>query len=303
MSFELHERKHIDDELRKIARRQLRDANDALTARKAVAFETRVHESRKSVKKVRAVLEMLERAGAEVPRKDRKRVKKAAQVLSAVRDSAAIIETFDRVHRRYPKRLREHTYRILRGALVRSRDRQERRARRNGVVASAAKQLDRTRAAAKRWTVPSLEFPEVIAGATDSYRRSRKAMRRAVETRLSPTVHGWRKEVKTLWYQLRLAVPLTKGLTSLVRDLERLETALGEDHNSVVLGATLRGCTDVRSMRADVRMVEKLAARMRQSRRKQVFALGRRVHRRKPKAFARWMRGISKQARQEPEAA
>jgi len=30
MSFELHERKHIDDEFRKISRRQLRRAGEAL---------------------------------------------------------------------------------------------------------------------------------------------------------------------------------------------------------------------------------------------------------------------------------
>ena len=94
------------------------------------------------------------------------------------------------------------------------------------------------------------------------------------KTGRSATLHEWRKELKTLWYQLRLAVPLTRGVGSLVGDLERLETGLGDDHNFVVLGATLRGYSDLRAMRADVRTVEDLATRMRQSRRKRSSSSG-----------------------------
>ena len=62
-----------------------------------------MHESRKAVKKVRAALEVLEHSGTEIPSRDRKRLKKAARELSALRDSTAIIDTFDRVRRHYPK--------------------------------------------------------------------------------------------------------------------------------------------------------------------------------------------------------
>ena len=109
MSFELHERKHIEDELTKIVRQQLRDAAYGLTTGEGSQFRSAVHESRKSVKKVRAVAAFLTQAGAKLPRRDRKRLKSAARALSRVRDSTAIIDTFDRVRRRYPKQLPEHT--------------------------------------------------------------------------------------------------------------------------------------------------------------------------------------------------
>jgi len=91
MSFELHERKHIDDELKKLSRRQLRSAGEALVEANTSTFKAAVHESRKSVKKVRAILDVLERAGAKVPRKDAQRLKRAARELSALRDAAAIV--------------------------------------------------------------------------------------------------------------------------------------------------------------------------------------------------------------------
>ena len=43
-------------------------------------------------------------------------------------------------------------------------------------------------------------------------------------------------------------------------------------------------------MRADIRQIDRLATRMRQQLRRRAFALGRRLHDRKPEAFARWLR-------------
>jgi CHAD domain-containing protein len=303
MSFEVHGRKHIEDELTKIVRRQLRNTAHALTTSAGSQFRSAVHESRKSVKKVRAVAALLKQAGAKLPRRDRKRLKSAARALSRVRDSTAIIDTFDRVRRRYPKQLPEHTYAILRRGLVAARDRSEARAQRDGVVAEAAERLEKTRKSATEWTSPSIKWPGLIAIVAASYRRSRDAMKRARVTGQSATLHRWRKELKTLWYQLRLARPLMTGVAPLVAELNRLETELGDDHNLVVLGATLRGCRGLRSMRAEMRQIERLAARMRQPLRRRAFALGRRLHVRKPEAFARWLRASYERARPRQTAA
>ena len=303
MSFELPQRKHIEDELKKIVRQQLRKAAHALTTSEGTQFRSAVHESRKSVKKVRAVAALLKQAGAKLPRRDRRRLKSTARALSRVRDSDAIIDTFDRVRRRYPKQLPEHTYEILRRGLVAARDRSEARAQHDGVVAEAAERLEKTRTSAKEWTSHSIKWPDLVAIVTVSYRRSRNAMKRARVTRQSATLHRWRKEVKTLWYLLRLARPLTTGVAPLIAALNQLETELGDDHNLVVLAATLRGCRDLRSMRAEMRQINRLAARMRQPLRRRAFAHGRRLHLRKPEAFARWLRGSFEQARARGTAA
>jgi CHAD domain-containing protein len=303
MAFELGQRKHLEDELTKIVRRELRNTVRALTTSDGTALEGVIHESRKSVKKVRAVAAFLEQAGAKLPRKDRKQLKSAARELSRLRDSAAIIESLQRVRRRYPKQLPEHTYGILRRGLAGARDRQEARAKRDGVVGDAAGRLAKARRSAKSWTSPSIGVPDMVAVIAASYRRSRKAMKHSRETGQSATLHRWRKELKTLWYQLRLAKPLTPGVAPLIADLKRLETDLGDDHNLVVLAATLRGCRELRSMRAEVRRIERLAARMRQPLRRRAFTLGRRVHARKPRAFARWIRRSSMKRRSGKKAA
>ena len=303
MSFELHQRTHIERELAKVVRRELRHTVRALTASAGSSFESAVHESRKSVKKVRAVMAFLEQAGAKLPRNDRKRLKAAAGALSRLRDSAAIIDTFDRVRRRYPKQLSEPTYRILCRGLVGARNREQARAQRDGVVGEAVGRLATARKSAKHWASPSIDVSGIGAVVAASYRRSRAAMKHARATGQSATLHRWRKELKTLWYQLRLVNPLTTGAAPLITDLKRLETALGDDHNLVVLAATLRGCRDLRTMRADIRQIDRLAARMRQPLRRRAFALARRLYVRTPKAFARWIRRSVKQPRPRQTAA
>ena len=74
-----------------------------------------------------------------------------------------------------------------------------------------------------------------------------------------------------MWYQLRLAKPLTIGVAPLIADLKRLETELGDEHDLVVLAATLRACRELRTMRADIRRIDRLAARMRQPLQRRAF--------------------------------
>jgi CHAD domain-containing protein len=187
--------------------------------------------------------------------------------------------------------------------LVGARDSEQERAHRDGVVGKAAERLAATRKSAKHWASPAIAVSGIGAVIAAAYARSRAAMERAHVTGQSVTLHRWRKEVKTLWYQLRLAEPLTTGVAPLVADLERLEAELGDDHNLVVLAATLRACRDLGTMRADVRQIGRLAMRMRQLLRRRAFARGRRLYVRTPKAFARWIRRSTKRPRPPQTAA
>jgi CHAD domain-containing protein len=303
MAFKLHQRQHLENELRNTVRRQLRRGSEALKQRDARTIGTSVHEARRSVKKARAVVKTLRDAGADVPRKDRRRLRKASRELSGLRDSAAIVDTFLRLRKRYPKRLAEHTYGILRRALLEARERGEGSARRDGILDHVASQLDKTRANAKRWKAPALDLPALIDVVALSYRRSRRSMKRARQTHLPATLHGWRKELKTLWYQLRLVKPLTPGVTPLVAGVKRLETELGEAHNLVVLAATLRTCSALKAMSTEVRQIDALAVRMRQGLHTRVFSIGARLHHKTTRDFASWLRRLAGQAAAKPAAA
>lgn len=295
MPFELPHRKHVEGELKRIARRQLRRGVEVLMKTDARTVGASVHEARRSVKKARAVIKTFRDAGARVPRTDRRRLKKASRKLAGLRDSAAILDTFDRLRKRNPKRLPEHTYGILRRALADACEKRERFARRDGVLESVASQLDKAQADAKGWKTPDMDVRALIDVMATSYRRSRRAMKRARQTHLSATLHEWRKELKIFWYQLRLVKRLTPGVAALVTDMKRLETELGEDRNLVVLAASLRSCPELKAMGTEVRAIDTLAVRMRQALRKRAFALGGRLHRRSPDDVRSWLRRLAKQ--------
>jgi CHAD domain-containing protein len=302
MAFELRRRKHLDVALKETVRRMLRNARRPLDIVDG-EFGDAVHESRTSLKKARSVVAVLEAAHADIPRRDRKRLKSASRALSRLRDSDAIVSAFDRLRRHHPKRLPEHTYAILRRGLVGARDRQLDAARRDGLLEDVARTLKKTRSAAKDWTSPRIGVSDLVAIAANAYARSRRAMRNARENRRSAAVHRWRKDLKTLWYLLRLVKPLAAGVAPMVADMRRLETQLGDDHNLVVLDATLRACPELRSMRAELRHVGGLVRRLRDAVRRRAFALGTRLHRRKPRVFRRWLRGLTKRVQPRTAAA
>jgi hypothetical protein len=74
-------------------------------------------------------------------------------------------------------------------------------------------------------------------------------MRRALKRQRPLDFHGWRKEIKVLWYGLRLVARSDSSVRRDVRALRRAETLLGDDHNLVVLceelSSDLSGCRSI----------------------------------------------------------
>src|SRR5262249_51402187 len=67
------------------------------------------------------------------------------------------------------------------------------------------------------------------------HRRGREAMTRALKRKRAADFHAWRKEIKTLWYALRLVERSDASVRKDIRALHRAETLLGDDHNLAVL--------------------------------------------------------------------
>src|SRR5438094_167109 len=92
MAFALKSGKSIGRQLKRIARKELGRASKCLLREHS---EESVHEARKSVKKVEAVLRLFDQVGFAPERKDVKRLRAARRVLSPLRDADAIRETFE----------------------------------------------------------------------------------------------------------------------------------------------------------------------------------------------------------------
>jgi CHAD domain-containing protein len=287
MAFGLRPEKQAGEELRRIARRELGRA--AASLRRATAL-SKVHDARKRVKKVRAVVKLMSEADKGSWTKSDKPLQAAGRVLSDVRDADAIIETFDQLRHRYPKRLSAGSYRGLRRELTRRRAQAVKEATRKRRLQSAAKKLEKVRRAAKKWAVPTIKRSELPALLGESFRVAGKAMKTAAQKQQSEAVHDWRKRVKTLWYHMRLIKPLTPDVQGRITRLRSLERLLGEDHNLEVLSVTIGEDQSAEQRTGDAGQLIAIARAQQAAFRRKAFALGKRLHAETNRHFARSLR-------------
>src|SRR5438552_13505939 len=135
-----------------------------------------------------------------------------------------------------------------------------------------------------------MELSELPSVFKRSFRASRNAMRRAEERRRASDFHRWRKRVKNLWYQLRLAEHLIADASDEVTGFKELETALGEEHNLVVLRTRLARDKGLRYVRSEVEQIITLSTVLQDEVRQKVLALGTHLYAASPKEFAKDLR-------------
>ena len=101
-------------------------------------------------------------------------------------------------------------------------------------------------------------------------------------------MHAWRKEVKQLWYQLRLLQPLNRVvLEKIATDAKTLGQLLGCDHDYAFLLERFDGKQpepELKKERADLeKLIRKRARRLQRN----AIELGRHFYAEPPKAFAK----------------
>src|SRR5262245_28899197 len=289
MSFALKLRKPIGRQLKRIARKELAAASERLL--QGHRGDEDVHEARKSVKKVEALARLLNQIGFGPPVKVVKWLRESRRVLSRLRDAHAIMETYDHLRRRFPRRIPEHTSAMIRRHLMRRKSTLMRQAQAAaGRLSRAGKRLRNIRRSVRDWrrsSIDLLELPQVLR---QSFRVSRKAMRRAQTRGQAADFHDWRKGVKNLWYQLRLAERLVAGLRMQGEEFKELETALGEEHNLVVLRSMLMRDRGLRNIKSQTDRLAAMSTALQEELRRSALVLGTRLHTMSAKEFEKDLR-------------
>src|SRR5205823_10891030 len=142
--------------------------------------------------------------------------------LSALRDAAAIIETFDSL---------ESDLSTVRAELTKRRRQAEEEMDPAAVARHAATTLGAIKRRLPRWRIEGDGF----SGLKNTYRKGRKALRLAWKDPIPEHFHEWRKRVKDHWYHMKLLEDLLGGaIKQREKDLKDLQEWLGDDHNLVV---------------------------------------------------------------------
>ena len=213
-----------------------------------------VHETRKALKRLRALLRLLEhQLGSDEYARDSDALRNIAQRLSSARDADVMLATLDGLIARHPRKLRRRPgVRQLRKRLLAEQKRVERAtlgdpATRTAVLA----ELHCVRARVAAWQLadrPGLAL--VHRDLTSLYKQGQQRHLRVLRGKGDQTaaLHQWRKRVKDLRYaaeilQRRNAPKRSRTqerLREIARRADALGELLGEDHDLAVLAQHLR---------------------------------------------------------------
>ena len=304
MSLALKPREKVTTGLRRLARRELREARRALV-QASPPPPAAVHDARRSLKKVRAIIRLLDADHGRGLVGARKRVRKTARTLSRVRDADAMGETVEKLRRREPRLFSAPWLTQLRTWMTAHRRTVRGAADRKHTWTSLEEELRVLRRKSKCWRRAHRGFGALSRGIAVSHRRGKKAMTQATTRHGATDFHRWRKQIKTLWYELRLFASAGPQVSRDIRALQRAGDALGDNHNVVVLCAAIAKHRAGAGTPLDPTPLTTAADRYHANARKKAIAAVRHIYRRRSRAYVgelkrawkRWRRGPSGAAR------
>ena len=282
MAFRLKTQETVAHGLRRLARNHLQAARDELRKSRPPPGAA-IHEARKSLKKVRAIRGLIEADEGSGVRRADKALRKVNRTLSELRDASAMLEIFKKLKKRNPHLFDEHTYARLRRHLTSHKHASMRSARGNRAWEKIDRDLRAIRREARRWRPKHRRFRALAPGLRATFRRGRKALARAKKRQRADDFHEWRKQVKALWYGLRLVQGCRPEVGRDVTALHRAERELGDDHNLVVLCEQL----SQHASAADFEIFRRAADRFQRSLRRKAIADTQHIYNRSAKQYVR----------------
>ena len=286
MSFEFKKRESLKKGLTRIAAEEADDAIARLKKRGGDRIET-VHEVRKSIKKLRALLRLVRGAiGKKSYRLVNDALRDIGRQLSDARDAQILIEALEKLSATGSVEAKAAVA-AIRKTLEAQRDGINAMLSAKGVFKSLVAKLEIAKENSRDWAGAAAGWADVESGLRDAYTRGRDAFETATRRPTFENFHDWRKRAKDLHYQVRMLQPLwPEALEKLSDDTGRLGELLGEDHDFGLLARLLKSgpARGVGARQSGLRKaIERRGAELRGEARK----LGETVYADKPRAFIR----------------
>ena len=275
-AYRLRQDEPLPDEIARVARGRIDHALDELRGKTDSTPEEAVHEARKDMKKLRALLRLVRgELGKSTFARENACFRDAARELSGTRDSDVMLETLRR-STCPPGSAGSSARRCRRSSRATARVDRERAAR--GAIAI----LKEARGRVDAWPLEHDSFEALAGGLRRAYRRGRRDFEAARAEPDTEGLHEWRKRAKELWYHHTLLRELWPAAMNVVGDeAHELSDRLGDDHDLAVLAAWLGEHAEPGAVVLDA--VES----RREALQAAAFELGARLYAEKPGAYVR----------------
>lgn len=288
MVYEIREQQPIPDEILRIWTEEVEFSIQQLEKQRQI--ELGIHQARKSMKRIRALLRMVrDPLGRKKFAKANLAYRDAGRIVSGVRDLTAMQEVLEKLRIRYNRKvLHAGIDATISGlddwintAKNEMRYQEDIRVEAIGILNASLQKR-------KAWKRGQDQFDWIESSIQTTYLRGWEAFRVAKKKPKALLLHEWRKEVKYLWHQLQLLRgSWPEMMDPWSEELHRLATLLGDEHDLVVLRDHIR---QERLIPGRVRGKTDLLISIKEYRkelRQAYFPLGEKLYHQKPKNFTK----------------
>ena len=285
--FRLGDAERVPDGVRRIARGQLDMSIERLEGDTDEDLGTAVHETRKSLKRLRATVRLARNElGDEAYRRENVAFRDAGRRLGGARDSQVLLETLDALTDHSDEAPPERFERFKR-TLVRRHGAAQRRLHEDAAVAEVVGELRRARARVGDWRLEREGLDALAPGFKRIYRRGRRAYRTARQEPTTENLHELRKRAKYLWYAAQIARGPVPKMKRIARRAHELSNLIGEDHDLALLAQRTTERRDRIPDATAAGELELLVERRRDELQREALELARRLFRKKPHKIVR----------------
>lgn len=288
---ELKVNETVEEGVKRIAGELIREARRIIAEQEDK--DLAVHEVRKLLKKLRALVRMVRDSLGEATYKEANvNFRDAGRLLSDARDQYVLKQCLAELKERYSPYLKVKVFRSV-ASRLQSRHKEEMQALRSGDP--AFEKVDQELAAMQDvvagWELPGSGFDLMEASISRVYKRGREALQEVLADPDPEKFHEWRKRVKYLYYQfgyLQQLWPMRMENTE--EALSQLSDLLGKDHDFAVFAACLESDKDLAGDEVSRTLLVRLLHFERSLLQEEAIPQGQRLYAEEPGAFTTRLR-------------
>lgn len=283
MSYRFEGHETVPEAVKRIALEQSQKALEQLKSPRS--RDDAIHDARVSFKKLRALLKLIrDGLGKGVYQQENIGYRDAGRRLASVRDSAALLESLDKLAERFDEQLAPDAFAGTRKSFKQAK--KKRQTEKKKILSETAKLIQAAQQDIASWPIKDDDFLALRLGLQRVYKQGRTGMKLAYDEPDTRHFHEWRKRVKNLFYQLRILRPIWPDVIGeLAGELKKLARYLSDDHDLALLHKRI---TEHVNDTVDVKEIEVLVSLINQRREElqmKARPLGERIYVEKPKAF------------------
>ncbi len=240
------------------------------------AEEGSVHDARKGLKRIRALLRLGRPGIGEAAfRRENARFRDIAALLAGTRDRQVLAETLTKLEHRFGEASSalQEVRGLFASAPEASEPQQSDRSKKKAVAA-----LHEAASHFKRLRLQGPGFEPIGAGLEACYGKGRRMFAAAYDNPSDEAFHEWRKTVQQHWRQMTLlSQAWPEFMEARVAEAKRLSELLGDDHDLAMLEALLRAGGSQALRKSLAREIERLCRRRQKELREAAQPHGRRL--------------------------